>query len=124
MADLRLPWRSSNWAIDILGYVLRDASVLRATLEALTPGDFIFRRALVVALGLLGAVVPVEMALGDPRDEMDVEAFVLGASLAGPVEGEAAAECAYRYATSGAARSAADRALACLQAGDLLGVIG
>lgn len=93
-------------------------------LDALRPGDFIFRRSLVVALGLLGCVLPVEVGVADPRDELDTQAFLLAASLVGLNEGIAAAEAAYRRAASAGARAVADHSLACLEAGDLLGVIG
>ena len=53
-----------------------------------------------------------------------LQAFLLAASLVGLNEGIAAAEVAYRCATTIAGRAVADRALACLEAGDVLGVIG
>jgi hypothetical protein len=111
-------------ATDLLGYVLRDVSALRALLQELRPGDFLFRRAAVVALGLVGATVSPEIGIADSRDELDVQAYLLGASLVGRTEGIAAADAGYRLVRSRVAREAADSALARLESGDVVGVIG
>lgn len=111
-------------ALDLLGPVLRDARAMLALLNDLRPGDFFFRRAAVVALGLLGSTVSADVAVADPRDELDVQAYLLGASLLGHTEGIEAANTAYAQAKSRPARDAADSALARLESGDVLGVVG
>ena len=57
-----------------------------------------------------------------PADAL--QAYLLGASLVGHTEGIAAANTAYAQAKSRPARDAADSALARLESGDVLGVVG
>jgi hypothetical protein len=111
-------------AMNLMGYVLRDAAVLRVLLRTLAPRDFVFHRAAVVALGLLGVALSPDEGIVSAADPADIEAYVLGAALVDGPSGVRAANAAYRRATSAVARDAADAALARVEAGDLLGVIG
>jgi hypothetical protein len=103
--------------------VLRDASVIRTLLHALEPSEFVFRRAAVVALGLLGESVSTDEGIALRGDPADIEALILSGSLVDVTTGIRAANDAYQLATSAAAREAADAALARLEGGDFLGVI-
>jgi hypothetical protein len=111
-------------AAAFLGHVVRDAGRARTLLATCGRGEFALRQTAVVALGLLGETVTQGEGIGDTGDPGDVEAYVLAASLVDRYTGVRAATAAYRCATTAVAREAADSALARLEAGDVLGVIG
>lgn len=99
--------------------------LLAAAVGGTPPGtDGAPRHGAVVALGLLGEPTPIAEAVPDPASALDLEAFVLAATLADPATALAAATDAYRYGRGGPALDAADAAAARLEAGDILGVVG
>lgn len=74
----------------LLGEVIRDVGLLREWLRGLTADEGVARRAIIVALGLLGEAVPVEEAVPDPADADDASAWVLATVLAEPDAAEVA----------------------------------
>jgi hypothetical protein len=108
----------------LLGSVVRDAVFLRRLHSVLSMSDGMARRGVVVALGLLGAPLPFQDAVPDPSRVLDVEAFLLASALGEPETALGAAKVAYRLARDGRVRRVADDAIARLQSGDILGVIG
>jgi hypothetical protein len=68
----------------LLGFVLRDAELLRELLRATPVDDAFGRRALVVALGLLGHSVAPGQAIANLDDRESVAAACLAAALAQP----------------------------------------
>jgi hypothetical protein len=111
-------------ALALMGHVLRDASVLRGILNEIRPGEASARRGLVVALGLLGESVPFDIGVSDPNDPLDIEAYILASTLVDAVHGLEAATLAYASASNPLAWDVADAALARLEAGDVIGVVG
>ena len=97
----------------LLGHLLRDAASLGAQLDRVPAGDDVSRRALVVALGLLGAPPASEAAVPDVRSVPDAAAYLLAVTLADAGGG----------AALGAARAVTDAALLRLGAGRLLSVV-
>jgi hypothetical protein len=89
-----------------------------------SPTDFVFHRAAVVGLGLLGEMVCPDEGIVAPGDPSDIEAYILSAALVDIPTAIRAARFAYQRATTAVAREVADAALARLEAGDFLGVIG
>jgi hypothetical protein len=126
-------------AQSLLGEVLRDERTVRRALRDIAsrerqsygadahgapigahPHDAWLRRSLVVALGLLGARVKPELALGDARDQADVRALLVSTVLASARAHDAVPlVCALRDATSGPARHLVERTAARLRAGYL-----
>lgn len=111
-------------ATAILGHVLRDAGVLREALHALRPGDAWPFRAIVVALGLLGDALPIQDAIMDVHDPLDIEASIFAATLSRPLEAARIATQAYTVAKGVAARAVSDAACARADAGDFFGIVG
>lgn len=107
-----------------LGHVVRDATPFRAALEALPPGEAPARRALLVALALLGEAPPPEVALAGAVTREDMSAYVFALALADPNGCAPRIEAAYRAARSPAAREVADVALMRLAVGGVFGVVG
>ena len=60
----------------VIGYVVRDAAWFQHQLGLLPPGQDAIRRALVIALGLLGQLVPRHVALPLGEALFDVEAYI------------------------------------------------
>jgi hypothetical protein len=109
----------------VLGGVVRDAAVLAGLLAGVPTRAGEARRALVVALGLLGVVTDLEVAVPDPTDADDTAAYVLAARLAEP-DHRCFADwllAADRRAEDRAAREVTDLARARLDAGSVLSVI-
>jgi hypothetical protein len=69
-----------NGARTILGHVMRDPAPLRSTLNADGVRGEV-RRALVIALALLGEPVPLEEAVPESEDESDTASFILARVL-------------------------------------------
>lgn len=111
-------------ALALMGHVLRDAAVIRRVLDEIRLGEAPARRALVVALGLLGESVSFETGVSDPNDPLDIEAYILASTLVGAQYGLEAATLVYNSATNALAWDVADAALARLEAGDIVGVVG
>ncbi|MGV3707343.1 MAG: hypothetical protein ACO1Q7_00780 [Gemmatimonas sp.] len=65
----------------LLGAVVRDAGWLRSLLDT-HPSDAYGRRAVILALALLGETVPLERTLRDPSNPLDVAATCLASVLA------------------------------------------
>ncbi|MCA2991621.1 hypothetical protein [Gemmatimonas sp.] len=107
----------------MLGHVLRDGPRLEALLGEHPHADAADRRALVVACALLGHVVPVELAVPDPRELLDTRAYLLACALGDPAGAVRRIAGVDRRAV-GAAREVTDTALARAEGGLLLAVIG
>ena len=67
----------------VLGRVLRDPVVLTKALGRCAPHEQYARRALMVALGLVGAQPSIE---GPPSDEADVRALLTGIAVSGAAD--------------------------------------
>lgn len=109
----------------LLGHVLRDADALRRLLDAAPAADGSGRRALVVALALLGQGTPAEQAVPDPTDAQDTATACCAALLTHLFDDattRAAAMttdiAAIERRSRGAARITAARALRYLRAPD------
>jgi hypothetical protein len=107
----------------LLGHVLRDGPRLEALLAAHPYAEPADRRAVVVACALIGHVVPVEVAVPDPRELLDTRAYLLACALGDPAGAVQRIAKADRRA-AGAAREVTDTALARAEGGLLLAVIG
>jgi hypothetical protein len=114
-----------NGAHSLVGYVVRDADRLEGIMRALPEREAVGRRSLVVALGLLGRFMPLEIALRDPSDPHDVGACLLGAVVS-DLDPRRAGErvAAIDAAAKDGARRLTNWALARVEAGHLLSVIG
>ena len=99
-----------------LGTAFRDADLLEELLRGLPPRDGFGRRTLVLALGLLGRVVELEVAVLDPERADDTSAWVLAAVIADPAGVRERIRVADRRARAGA-RKVTDTASLCLRAG-------
>lgn len=88
----------------VLGGVLRDADVLTVVLGLLPRSARYVRRALVIALGLLGRRVEFKDFVGETWDAEDVAAWVLAAGLADPAEALSELHRARRACRGGARR--------------------
>jgi hypothetical protein len=95
-----------------LGYVLRDSALLLHWITAAQRSEAPVRQALVVALGLMGAPGPVELAWPDPSDPEDATAYCASVALGVEDEGERLRLVRLANRRSrGAARDAAENAL-------------
>lgn len=94
-----------------LGHVLRDAGLLRELFRDVPPGDMAVRRALIVALGLLGEPLELDVAVPEPDDPETTEAWLLSVVLGRWLEAAADVRQADRRA-KGEARRTTDKALA------------
>lgn len=109
-------------AREALGFVLRDASVVRRLLAIVERSDGPTRRVLVVAAGLLGEDVPFDEAVADRADFSDVGAWVLATVLAdwkGAVDRIREAD----RVVEGAARKVTDLAVMRLDAGAVFSIV-
>ncbi len=71
-------------AQQLLGRVIRDAELVERLLQHLPAHDHVVRRAVVVALGMLGRVPELEIAVPDPSNPEDTAAYSLAAVLGAP----------------------------------------
>lgn len=94
-----------------LGHVLRDDGLLRELFQDVAPGDMAVRRALIVALGLLGEPLALETAVPEPDDPEPTEAWLLSVVLSRWLDAAADVRLADRRA-EGEARRTTDKALA------------
>lgn len=94
-----------------LGFGLRDGALLRELFEDVPRGDRTARRALVVALGLIGEPLALEIAVPEPDDPEATEAWLLSAVLGRWLDAAADVRVADSRA-KGAARRVTDKALA------------
>jgi hypothetical protein len=103
---VHLPVMSSlvSSAYELLGYVVRDADVVEGWLDQAGEGDAQVRSALVVALGLLGRVPPLDLAWPDPADIEQAVAYCASLALGvdDPEERVRLAEEAEAYAACSA----------------------
>jgi DNA mismatch endonuclease (patch repair protein) len=95
-----------------LGLVVRDAPLLGELLAGLSPRDAMARRALLVALGLLGVTPDLDLAKLDRADPADAAAAALAIVLAGPDKDSEVAERlrALDLAAQGGARGVTEAA--------------
>ncbi|GLC28287.1 hypothetical protein [Roseisolibacter agri] len=108
-----------------LGHVLRDRAVLEDLLARTPPAAAASRRALVVALGMIGAAPAWGDAVPGGEDGLDAAAFVLAVVCTTLDAGRAAAAVAAAMASArGAARAVLAEAAAQLRSGDLLTAVG
>jgi hypothetical protein len=113
-------------ATHVMGFVLRDAGVLRAFLEQTPAREDYTRHALVVALGMLGSLPEMDLAVPDPHAPADWQAYIVAAAMAELGHGrliEILAE-ADANALGSAAQSVTDRALGRAEAGLVMALLG
>lgn len=109
----------------VLGYVVRDAGLVRAWLERVDPADAAVRHALVVALGMIGASAPLELAWPNPADVEDATAYYAHLAF-GTDDEEERVDLAFRADmwARGMAREFSEKVLGWMESGIRLAVVG
>ena len=111
-------------AHDVIGHALRDAAYLSDRLDDVAPGDHEIRSALVIALGLLGELPDIGLAVPNRRNALESRAYVLAALLATLDAGQAESQLAEAADwVRGAAGQILEKALAKARRGMLVSLL-